>query len=108
MCVKCAKKLFSIFVVQVDSYGGYLKFKVSYSLQRGGSEPKEKPDVVLSGNKQKFIYRRGNPTLPDTINHREIQFTEVSRICEMLHVKYIFIKSIHTTVQRFGVVFDQK
>ncbi|XP_067302205.1 basement membrane-specific heparan sulfate proteoglycan core protein isoform X7 [Pseudorasbora parva] len=61
---------------KVDSYGGYLKFKVSYSLQRGGSEPKEKPDVVLSGNGQKLIYHRGNPTLPDTINHREIKFTE--------------------------------
>ncbi|KAK7128964.1 hypothetical protein R3I94_017251 [Phoxinus phoxinus] len=61
---------------KVDSYGGHLKFKVSYSLQRGGSEPKEKPDVVLSGNRQRFIYRRGNPTLPDTINHREVTFTE--------------------------------
>jgi len=70
--------------VQVDSYGGDLRFKVSYSLQRGGSEPKEKPDVVLTGNGQRFIYRRGNPTLPDIINHREVKFTEVSRICEML------------------------
>uniref|UniRef100_A0A8C1UID4 Heparan sulfate proteoglycan 2 n=1 Tax=Cyprinus carpio TaxID=7962 RepID=A0A8C1UID4_CYPCA len=61
---------------KVDLYGGYLNFKVSYSLQRGGSEPKEKPDVVLSGNGQKFIYRRGNPTLPDTINKRQIRFTE--------------------------------
>uniref|UniRef100_A0A672LIQ1 Heparan sulfate proteoglycan 2 n=1 Tax=Sinocyclocheilus grahami TaxID=75366 RepID=A0A672LIQ1_SINGR len=61
---------------KVDSYGGYLKFKVSYSLQRDGSQPKEKPDVVLSGNGQKYIYRRGDPTLPDTINHREIKFTE--------------------------------
>ncbi|KTF85092.1 hypothetical protein cypCar_00012330, partial [Cyprinus carpio] len=61
---------------KVDSYGGYLKFKVSYSLQRDGSQPKEKPDVVLSGNRQKLIYRRGDPTLPDTINHREIKFTE--------------------------------
>ncbi|XP_048033334.1 basement membrane-specific heparan sulfate proteoglycan core protein isoform X21 [Megalobrama amblycephala] len=61
---------------KVDSYGGYLKFKVSYSLQRGGSEPKEKPDVMLSGNGHRFIYRRGNPTLPDTINNREIKFTE--------------------------------
>uniref|UniRef100_A0A672SXA5 Heparan sulfate proteoglycan 2 n=1 Tax=Sinocyclocheilus grahami TaxID=75366 RepID=A0A672SXA5_SINGR len=61
---------------KVDLYGGYLNFKVSYSLQRGGSELKEKPDVVLSGNGQKYIYRRGDPTLPDTINHREIKFTE--------------------------------
>uniref|UniRef100_A0A8C2AGW3 Cell adhesion molecule-related/down-regulated by oncogenes n=1 Tax=Cyprinus carpio TaxID=7962 RepID=A0A8C2AGW3_CYPCA len=61
---------------KVDSYGGYLKFKVSYSLQRDGSQPKEKPDVVLSGNRQKLIYRRGDPTLPVTINHREIKFTE--------------------------------
>ncbi|XP_016315955.1 basement membrane-specific heparan sulfate proteoglycan core protein isoform X2 [Sinocyclocheilus anshuiensis] len=61
---------------KVDLYGGYLNFKVSYSLQRGGSELKEKPDVVLSGNGQKFIYRRGDPTLPDTINHRQIKFTE--------------------------------
>lgn len=88
--------------LQVDSYGGYLKFKVSYSLQRGASEPKEKPDVVLSGNGQKFIYRRGNPTFPDTINNREVKFTEVSHICEMLKcVKYIFIKYIHATVQFF-------
>uniref|UniRef100_A0A673I3A5 Basement membrane-specific heparan sulfate proteoglycan core protein-like n=1 Tax=Sinocyclocheilus rhinocerous TaxID=307959 RepID=A0A673I3A5_9TELE len=61
---------------KVDLYGGYLNFKVSYSLQRGGSELKEKPDVVLSGNGQKFIYRRGDPTLPDTINRRQIKFTE--------------------------------
>ncbi|KAL0158138.1 hypothetical protein M9458_046214, partial [Cirrhinus mrigala] len=60
----------------VDSYGGYLRFKVKYSLQRGGSETKEKPDVMLSGNGQKFIYRRGDPTFPDTINQREIRFTE--------------------------------
>ncbi|KAA0707146.1 Basement membrane-specific heparan sulfate proteoglycan core protein [Triplophysa tibetana] len=61
---------------KVDSYGGYLKYKVSYSLQRGESEPKEKPDVVLSGNGLRFIYRRGDPTYPDIINHREIKFTE--------------------------------
>ncbi|XP_058618891.1 basement membrane-specific heparan sulfate proteoglycan core protein isoform X18 [Onychostoma macrolepis] len=61
---------------KVDLYGGYLNFKVNYSLQRDGSEPKEKPDVVLSSNGQKFIYRRGNPTLPNTINHRQIKFTE--------------------------------
>ncbi|XP_057175223.1 basement membrane-specific heparan sulfate proteoglycan core protein isoform X6 [Triplophysa rosa] len=61
---------------KVDSYGGYLKYKVSYSLQRGGSEPKEKPDVVLSGNGHRFIYLRGDPTYPDIINHREIKFTE--------------------------------
>ncbi|XP_051515995.1 basement membrane-specific heparan sulfate proteoglycan core protein isoform X1 [Myxocyprinus asiaticus] len=61
---------------KVDTYGGYLKYKVSYSLQRGASEPKEKPDVVLSGNGQRLIYRRGNPILPDTINHRDIKFTE--------------------------------
>ncbi|XP_073795137.1 basement membrane-specific heparan sulfate proteoglycan core protein isoform X12 [Danio rerio] len=61
---------------KVDSYGGYLKFKVSYSLQRGGSEPKVRPDVVLTGSGQKFIYRRGEPTFPDTFNSREIRFTE--------------------------------
>ncbi|XP_073669053.1 basement membrane-specific heparan sulfate proteoglycan core protein isoform X19 [Paramisgurnus dabryanus] len=61
---------------KVDSYGGYLKYKVRYFLQRGGSEPKEKPDVVLTGNGQRFIYRRGEPTYPDTINQREIKFTE--------------------------------
>lgn len=80
-------------VVQVDLYGGYLNFKVSYSLQRGGSEPKEKPDVVLSGNGQKFIYRRGNPTLPDTINHRQIKFTEVSHMAYTCSYKgYLKIK----------------
>nr|XP_055043671.1 basement membrane-specific heparan sulfate proteoglycan core protein isoform X19 [Misgurnus anguillicaudatus] len=61
---------------KVDSYGGYLKYKVNYFLQRGGSEPKEKPDVVLTGNGQRFIYRRGEPTYPDTTNQREIKFTE--------------------------------
>ncbi len=80
-------------VVQVDLYGGYLNFKVSYSLQRGGSEPKEKPDVVLSGNGQKFIYRRGNPTLPDTVNHRQIKFTEVSHMAYICSYKGYFILS---------------
>ncbi|XP_026092563.1 basement membrane-specific heparan sulfate proteoglycan core protein-like isoform X5 [Carassius auratus] len=61
---------------KVDSYGGHLKFKVRYSLQQYGPHPKEKPDVVLSSNGQKLIYRRGDPTSPDTINHREIKFTE--------------------------------
>ncbi|XP_052450997.1 basement membrane-specific heparan sulfate proteoglycan core protein isoform X26 [Carassius gibelio] len=61
---------------KVDLYGGYLNFKVSYSLQRGAPEPREKPDVVLSGNGQRFIYRRGDPTLPDIINQRQIKFTE--------------------------------
>ncbi|XP_053096923.1 basement membrane-specific heparan sulfate proteoglycan core protein isoform X14 [Pangasianodon hypophthalmus] len=61
---------------KVDSYGGYLRYKVSYLLQREGSEPVDKPDVVLRGNGHRLIYRRGSPTNPNVKNQREIKFTE--------------------------------
>ncbi|XP_046725155.1 basement membrane-specific heparan sulfate proteoglycan core protein isoform X3 [Silurus meridionalis] len=61
---------------KVDSYGGYLKYKVSYLLQRDGSEPVDKPDVVLRGNGNRLVYRRGSPTNPNVKNQREIKFTE--------------------------------
>ncbi|KAK3547531.1 hypothetical protein QTP86_021514, partial [Hemibagrus guttatus] len=61
---------------KVDSYGGYLRYQVRYMLQREGSEPVDKPDVVLRGNGNRLIYRRGSPTNPDVRNQREIKFTE--------------------------------
>ncbi|XP_058266507.1 basement membrane-specific heparan sulfate proteoglycan core protein-like isoform X2 [Hemibagrus wyckioides] len=61
---------------KVDSYGGYLRYQVSYMLQREGSEPVDKPDVVLRGNGNRLVYRRGSPTNPDVKNQREIKFTE--------------------------------
>ncbi|XP_053339071.1 basement membrane-specific heparan sulfate proteoglycan core protein isoform X5 [Clarias gariepinus] len=61
---------------KVDSYGGYLKYKVRYLLQRDGSEPVDKPDVVLRGNGHRLVYRRGPTTFPDVKNQREIKFTE--------------------------------
>ncbi|KAL7864275.1 hypothetical protein AOLI_G00156950 [Acnodon oligacanthus] len=61
---------------KVDSYGGYLRYKVSYSLQRDGSEPVDKPDVVLRGNGQRLIYRRSPATSSNIKNEREIRFTE--------------------------------
>ncbi|XP_030623830.1 basement membrane-specific heparan sulfate proteoglycan core protein [Chanos chanos] len=61
---------------KVDSYGGFLRFKVRYTLARGETEPEEKPDVVLVGNGQRLVYRRGNPTTPRLVNQREVQFTE--------------------------------
>ncbi|XP_072552989.1 basement membrane-specific heparan sulfate proteoglycan core protein [Salminus brasiliensis] len=61
---------------KVDSYGGFLRYKVSYSLQRDGSEPENKPDVVLRGSGQRLIYRRAPATSPDIKNEREILFTE--------------------------------
>uniref|UniRef100_A0AAR2JIR6 Heparan sulfate proteoglycan 2 n=1 Tax=Pygocentrus nattereri TaxID=42514 RepID=A0AAR2JIR6_PYGNA len=61
---------------KVDSYGGYLRYKVSYSLQRDGSEPVDKPDVVLRGNGQRLIYRRSPTTSSNIKNERQIRFTE--------------------------------
>lgn len=70
-------------MLQVDSYGGYLRYQVSYMLQREGSEPVDKPDVVLRGNGNRLIYRRGSPTNPGVKNQREIKFTEVSQHAQM-------------------------
>ncbi|KAM7405195.1 hypothetical protein PAMP_012476 [Pampus punctatissimus] len=61
---------------KIDSYGGSLKFKVRYTLARGLSEPVEKPDVMLVGNGRRLVYRRGNPTLDQVVNQKEIKFTE--------------------------------
>ncbi|KAK2825049.1 hypothetical protein Q7C36_018976 [Tachysurus vachellii] len=54
----------------------FLGSKVSYLLQRDGSEPVDKPDVVLRGNGNRLLYRRGSPTIPNVKNQREIKFTE--------------------------------
>ncbi|XP_054857961.1 basement membrane-specific heparan sulfate proteoglycan core protein isoform X3 [Eublepharis macularius] len=61
---------------KVDSYGGFLSFKVRYGLARGESEPVHKPNVVIVGNGQKLIYRVQVPTQPLVVNQRQIQFTE--------------------------------
>ncbi|XP_067423107.1 basement membrane-specific heparan sulfate proteoglycan core protein isoform X3 [Emydura macquarii macquarii] len=61
---------------KVDSYGGYLSFKVRYGLARGQSEPVQKPDVVILGNGQKLIYRVRVPTQPSVVNQRQVHFTE--------------------------------
>lgn len=66
-------------VFQVDSYGGNLKYKVSYTLQREGSEPVDKPDVVLRGNGNRLVSRLNTRTKPNVKNEREIEFTEVSQ-----------------------------
>ncbi|XP_036844476.1 basement membrane-specific heparan sulfate proteoglycan core protein isoform X1 [Oncorhynchus mykiss] len=61
---------------KIDSYGGSLKYKVRYTLARGETEPEEKPDVILTGNGQRLVYRRGNPTPSRVVNKKEIKFTE--------------------------------
>uniref|UniRef100_A0A8C8S4U5 Basement membrane-specific heparan sulfate proteoglycan core protein n=1 Tax=Pelusios castaneus TaxID=367368 RepID=A0A8C8S4U5_9SAUR len=61
---------------KVDSYGGYLRFKVRYGLARGQLEPVQKPDVVIVGNGQKLIYRVRVPTQPLVVNQRQVHFTE--------------------------------
>ncbi|XP_049437412.1 basement membrane-specific heparan sulfate proteoglycan core protein-like [Epinephelus fuscoguttatus] len=64
------------FLMQIDSCGGSLKFKVRYTLAHGLSEPVEKPDVMLVGNGGRLVYRRGNPTPARVVNQKEIKFTE--------------------------------
>ncbi|XP_045065410.1 basement membrane-specific heparan sulfate proteoglycan core protein-like isoform X5 [Coregonus clupeaformis] len=61
---------------KIGSYGGSLKYKVRYTLARGETEPEEKPDVVLTGNGQRLVYRRGNPTPSREVNQKEIKFSE--------------------------------
>uniref|UniRef100_A0A670K0Z6 Heparan sulfate proteoglycan 2 n=1 Tax=Podarcis muralis TaxID=64176 RepID=A0A670K0Z6_PODMU len=61
---------------KVDSYGGFLRFKVRYGLARGQSEPVQKPNVMIVGNGQKLIYRVQVPTQPSVVNQRQVQFTE--------------------------------
>ncbi|KAG6921955.1 heparan sulfate proteoglycan 2 [Chelydra serpentina] len=61
---------------KVDSYGGFLRFKVRYGLARGQPEPVQKSNVVIVGNGQKLIYRVQVPTQPSVVNQRQIHFTE--------------------------------
>ncbi|XP_069775261.1 basement membrane-specific heparan sulfate proteoglycan core protein isoform X3 [Narcine bancroftii] len=61
---------------KVDSYGGYLRYKVRYSVPRGQREPEKKPDVIITGNGRKLMYKLKNPTKANVINQREIRFTE--------------------------------
>ncbi|XP_029434740.1 basement membrane-specific heparan sulfate proteoglycan core protein isoform X5 [Rhinatrema bivittatum] len=61
---------------KVDSYGGFLSYKVQYVLARGQSEPVQKPDVIIVGNGQRLIYRVQVPTRPATVNQRRVHFTE--------------------------------
>ncbi|KAI4896717.1 hypothetical protein NFI96_032885, partial [Prochilodus magdalenae] len=61
---------------KVDSYGGYLRYKVSYLLQRDSSEPQNRPDIILRGNGRRLISRRGPSTFPNMKNQREVKFTE--------------------------------
>ncbi|XP_061457671.1 basement membrane-specific heparan sulfate proteoglycan core protein isoform X5 [Rhineura floridana] len=61
---------------KVDSYGGYLRFKVHYGLARGQSEPVQKPNVVIVGNGQKLLYRVQVPTQASVVNQRQIHFIE--------------------------------
>uniref|UniRef100_A0A3B3CG13 Heparan sulfate proteoglycan 2 n=1 Tax=Oryzias melastigma TaxID=30732 RepID=A0A3B3CG13_ORYME len=61
---------------KIDSYGGTLKFKVRYTLARGLSDSVERPDVILSGNGRRLVYRRGQSTPASVVNQKEIRFTE--------------------------------
>ncbi|XP_072887750.1 basement membrane-specific heparan sulfate proteoglycan core protein isoform X3 [Hemitrygon akajei] len=61
---------------KIDSYGGYLRYKVRYSVPRGQMEPVGKPDVIITGNGRKLIYKDKKPTQPNFINQKEILFTE--------------------------------
>ncbi|KAG7477685.1 hypothetical protein MATL_G00072180 [Megalops atlanticus] len=61
---------------KIDSYGGFLRYKVRYNLGRGESEPLERPEVVLVGNGRTLVYRRGTATPPRTLTQKAIKFTE--------------------------------
>uniref|UniRef100_A0ABM5EK41 Basement membrane-specific heparan sulfate proteoglycan core protein isoform X2 n=1 Tax=Pogona vitticeps TaxID=103695 RepID=A0ABM5EK41_9SAUR len=61
---------------KVDSYGGYLHYKVRYDLARGPSEPVLKPSVILVGNGRKLLYRVRTPTQPAEVNQRQVHFIE--------------------------------
>lgn len=61
-----------------------MKFKVRYTLARGLSESVEKPDVTLVGNGRRLVYRRGNGTPPNVVNQKEIRFTEVRALVQVL------------------------
>uniref|UniRef100_A0A8C5L5G0 Basement membrane-specific heparan sulfate proteoglycan core protein n=1 Tax=Jaculus jaculus TaxID=51337 RepID=A0A8C5L5G0_JACJA len=61
---------------KVDSYGGFLRYKVRYELARGMLEPVQKPDVVLVGAGYRLLSRGHTPTHPGTVNQRQVQLSE--------------------------------
>ncbi|XP_049631522.1 basement membrane-specific heparan sulfate proteoglycan core protein [Suncus etruscus] len=61
---------------KVDSYGGFLHYKVRYELARGALEPVQRPDVVLVGAGHRLLSRGHTPTQPGTLNQRQVQFSE--------------------------------
>lgn len=62
----------------MDSYGGFLRYKVRYELARGMLEPVQKPDVILVGAGYRLHSRGHTPTHPGTLNQRQVQLSEVS------------------------------
>nr|Q05793.1 RecName: Full=Basement membrane-specific heparan sulfate proteoglycan core protein; Short=HSPG; Contains: RecName: Full=Endorepellin; Contains: RecName: Full=LG3 peptide; Flags: Precursor [Mus musculus]AAA39911.1 perlecan [Mus musculus] len=61
---------------KVDSYGGFLRYKVRYELARGMLEPVQKPDVILVGAGYRLHSRGHTPTHPGTLNQRQVQLSE--------------------------------
>ncbi|ELW68518.1 Basement membrane-specific heparan sulfate proteoglycan core protein [Tupaia chinensis] len=70
---------------KVDSYGGFLRYKVRYELARGALEPVQRPDVVLLvqrpdvvlvGAGRRLLSRGHTPTHPSALNQRQVQFSE--------------------------------
>ncbi|XP_036888873.1 basement membrane-specific heparan sulfate proteoglycan core protein isoform X9 [Sturnira hondurensis] len=62
---------------KVDSYGGFLRYKVRYELARGTLEPvQQRPDVVLVGAGYRLLSRGHTPTQPGALNQRQVQFSE--------------------------------
>nr|XP_045374403.1 basement membrane-specific heparan sulfate proteoglycan core protein [Camelus bactrianus] len=61
---------------KVDSYGGFLRYKVRYELARGMLEPVQRPDVVLVGAGYRLLSRGHTPTQPGAVNQRQVQFSE--------------------------------
>ncbi|XP_053431699.1 basement membrane-specific heparan sulfate proteoglycan core protein isoform X4 [Nycticebus coucang] len=61
---------------KVDSYGGFLRYKVRYELARGMLEPVQRADVVLVGARYRLHSRGHVPTQPGTLNQRQVQFSE--------------------------------
>uniref|UniRef100_A0A674DDM1 Heparan sulfate proteoglycan 2 n=1 Tax=Salmo trutta TaxID=8032 RepID=A0A674DDM1_SALTR len=81
---------------KIDSYGGLLKYKVRYTLARGETEPEEKPDVILTGNGQRLVYRRGNPTPSRVENWQHSSGRQVSREDLMMTLASLEAISIRT------------
>lgn len=61
----------------MDSYGGFLRYKVRYEVARGALEPVQRPDVVLVGAGYRLLSRGHKPTQPSALNQRQVQFSEV-------------------------------